>query len=97
MPMIRQKLNAHKFFDAMKDERLSMKARGVLATLQAMDVGKHFTLEEIAEHVPDSYPVILSNVRELEKLGYLERRRVYGEDGYMTGTEYLLFNDQGLQ
>lgn len=94
MPVVRQKLTAQQFFDAMHDERLGIKARGVLATLQTMEEGREFTLQELAESLPDSYPVILSNVRELENLGYLGRKSIYGENGRKCGSEYRLFNDR---
>lgn len=91
MPVLMRKLKSHEFADAMSDDRMNMKTRGMLATLQSMDVGEKFTIEEMAENVPDGYPLLLSTVRNLENLGYVERVRVYGDRGYLTGSQYFLY------
>ena len=97
MPILTKKLEDGQLMSAMSDPRVPMKARGMLATLQNMEVGEEFTLEGMANAVPDGYTAILSAVRTLEDLGYLERRSIYGERGHITHSEYLLFADDGAR
>lgn len=92
MPVLKQKMTQKEFSNALQDARLNLKTRGILATLQTMEIGAEFTLEGLAECMPDSYPIILRCVRDLERCGYVERRGVY-EGGYKTGSEYRLCND----
>lgn len=93
MPTLRQKMTASEFFNALNDKRLSLKDRGVLATLQTMELGSEFSLEGISENIPDSYPVVLRSVRNLEDCGYIDRKGIYGDKGYKIGSEYRLVND----
>lgn len=93
MPVLKKKLSDDQFKIAVNDKRLPLKVRGMLATLQTMPTGTEFTLEELSDNMPDGYTSLLSYVRQLEVAGYLERVRIYGEQGHITHTEYLLFCD----
>lgn len=97
MPVLKQKMSADDFASAMADSNLSMKQRGILATLQAMPLDIEFTLEDIAESVTDGYPSILSGVRALELSGYLDRVRLRDAGGHVKGSEYRLYRDVDLQ
>lgn len=90
MPVIGKRLSDGQFVAAMKDGRLPMKARGMLATLQTMDEGETFSVEEMAEGVKDGYTTLLGVLRTLERVGYLERRRVYNSKGVIDHSEYIL-------
>lgn len=96
MPQMKKKLTANEFFNAVSDEKMPMKIRGTLATLQSMEIGEDFTLEQLAETVPDGYTSILSYVRALERMGYLERTSVRNERGNVTHSEYRLYCGRGL-
>lgn len=56
-----------------RDERLSHKARGILAELMTHTVGWEVSIESIARQGPEGRDAISSGVRELEALGYLVR------------------------
>lgn len=94
MPVMKRKLSAPEFFGAMQDGRLGIKERGILATLQTLDLNEQFSLEGIAANMKDGYPTIRTAVRNLEKLGYVERLGTYDEHGKKNGSEYRLYNDQ---
>lgn len=75
----------------MSDEEMPMKVRGTLATLQSMEIGEDFTLESLSDTVPDGYTSILSYVRALERMEYLERTSVRNERGNVSYSEYRLY------
>lgn len=97
MPVLTQKMTDEQFTAAIRDSELSMKERGILATLQAMPLGEHFTVEEMADAVRDGYPSIIVGIRSLESCGYLVRKRIRDERGHVQGSEYRLYNDYDLQ
>lgn len=97
MPVLKQKMSAEEFADAMSDSSLSMKQRGILATLQNMPLDAEFTLEGIAESVADGYPSILSGIRALELGGYIDRIRLRDECGHVKGSEYRLYRDADMK
>lgn len=90
MPTVTQKLTATQFFNAMKDETLSIKARGMLGTLQAMEIGEQFTLREMSEHMKAGYQSLLSATAELENKGYLVREPWHDREGKRAGMDYRL-------
>lgn len=96
MPVLKKKLSEAEFNQIVRDPRLSMKERGMLATLQAMSIGEEFSIEEMAKEVPDGYSSLLSMVRSLQMAGFVERRHVHGEDGHRNHTEYSLWADDWM-
>jgi hypothetical protein len=67
---------------ALTDGRLSFRARGVLAYLLSMPADWRPRAEEIARQSVEGRDAIQRAMRELEALGYLERRRVQNELGH---------------
>lgn len=66
----------------VNDERLSFRARGVLAYLVGRPPGWRFSAERIAKCSPsEGREAILTALRELEQLGYVRRSRLRGSDG----------------
>jgi len=65
----------------LRDERLSYKARGVLAYLLSMP--DHWTVSDrqLASAGPDGRHAVQSALRELEKTGYLRRERWRSKNG----------------
>jgi hypothetical protein len=79
---------------ALRDERLSWKARGLLAYLLSMETGWETSVRRLATVAPDGKSAVETALAELEAAGYLERRQVRGEDaGRFGGTEYHVCDD----
>lgn len=76
---------------ALRDERLTWKARGLLAYLLSMDTGWETSIRRLATVAPDGKSAVETALAELETFGYLERRqtRAVGDSaGTFSGTEY---------
>lgn len=76
---------------ALRDERLTWKARGLLAYLLSMDTGWETSIRRLATVAPDGKSAVETALAELEALGYLERRQTRDADdrpGTFSGTEY---------
>lgn len=74
----------------MRDSRLSRKARGLLAELLTHSVGWEITIESLVRGGPEGREAIRGAIRELEKAGYLERKRRRQANGTLSGTDYEL-------
>lgn len=76
---------------ALRDERLTWKARGLLAYLLSMDTGWITSIRRLADVAPDGKSAVETALAELEAFGYLERRQTRDADdkpGTFSGTEY---------
>lgn len=76
---------------ALRDERLSWKARGLLAYLLSMSTGWNTSVERLAGVAPDGSAAVKSGLVELERCGYLVRRQSRAQDGKggtFSNTEY---------
>lgn len=67
--------------ETVNDERLSFRARGVLAWLLDKPDDWRCESDAIARAGTEGREAIRTALRELEQVGYLERRRVQGEGG----------------
>jgi hypothetical protein len=67
--------------EACNDERLSFKARGLLAWLLDKKEGWITSVERVAQASPDGAYAVRSALKELEALGYLDRSRARGDGG----------------
>lgn len=73
------------------DERLSMKARGLLGTLLCRPDDWQVYESELVKHSADGRDSIRAGLRELEKFGYLSRRQIRGENGSFGHMEYIVY------
>ena len=71
----------------LEDKELSLKARGMLATLLALPEDFHITVEGLTEIFPDGRTATRAALTELEKAGYLRRIQTRKHGAYF-GTEY---------
>lgn len=73
----------------MRDERLSYRARGLLAMLMTHDIGFKVTLKAIASTSPkEGIDAIRVATNELEDQGYLKRVDLQGKGGKFEGTSW---------
>ena len=67
---------------ALRDERLSYKARGIHANLVSnIDEGWTETADTLAAKSPDGRHAVRTGLQELVRYGYIEYRKTQGKDG----------------
>jgi hypothetical protein len=76
---------------SVEDDRLSWKARGLLAYLLSKPDGWHVYTSQLAKASPDGRASVLSGLRELENSGYIVRSRGRKEDGTWDSTDIQVF------
>lgn len=77
---------------ALRDERLSYKARGIHANLLSnADDGWTETADTLAEKSPDGRHAIRTGLQELAKYGYIAYRKAQGPDGKWS-TEMIVYS-----
>ncbi len=79
----------------VRDERLSYKARGVLAVLVSHREGWQTSMAQLIAGGREGREAVQGAVAELEALGYLRRERVQGEGGRFAGMDYVIGEDEG--
>lgn len=65
----------------LRDERLSSKARGVMATMLSFPDNWDYSIIGLTKIMPDGKASISSSIAELEKYGYLTREQEHGQGG----------------
>lgn len=73
---------------AVEDNRLSAKARGLLVWMVAQQEDD-VSIRRMSRAGLGGLDAIRSGLEELEKSGYLTRQRHYDEKGQLTGTDYI--------
>lgn len=76
--------------DVLRDNRLTLKARGLLSLLMSHKVGWVVSIESLARENPEGKAAIRSAVNELEECGYLKRELLHSENGTFAGYDYVL-------
>ena len=70
----------------LRDKTLSLKARGLLATILSFPNDRHFCVEGLVSILPDGKTSVENALRELEEAGHIERkdqrRDAFGRLGY---------------
>lgn len=80
--------------DALRDSRLSWRAKGILAGCLSHAPGFRFDRDWIAQHGKESAEAVSSALEELRALGYMESRLELCETSGMVTGERLIFRDQ---
>jgi hypothetical protein len=70
----------------LRDNRLSYKARGLLAELMSHSVGFEVSIKRLASKGVDGRDSIASAISELEAIGYLKREQLRNLDGTLAST-----------
>lgn len=95
MAIIRESIELDSHFTTipnawLRDGRISLKARGLLAMILSHRVGWRITLASLAKQNPEGRDAITSAIKELEEYGYMKRRRTHDERGKFAGFDYIL-------
>jgi hypothetical protein len=74
----------------LRDPRLTAKAKGVLAYIASHAPGYELTTVQIIAEMKDGESAVKSAIRELEKVGYLQRKQRRDENGRLSSTDYWI-------
>ncbi|HDR8145080.1 TPA: DnaD domain protein [Bacillus cereus] len=75
----------------LRDERLSWKAKGILAYILSLPDDWVFYMEEISTHAEDGIDSLRVGMKELKKYGYVRRFPVKNEKGKITNWETIIY------
>ena len=82
-------VTVHKNF--IHDNNITFKAKGILLYLLSRPDDWQIYESEILKHTNDGKDSLKSGIRELEKIGYVERIRKRDDKGHLNGYEYLVY------
>ena len=74
----------------LRDISLSLKAKGLLSLMLSLPENWDYTTKGLARICKDGVDSICATLKELEKAGYIQRRRVRNEMGRLTDLEYTI-------
>ena len=78
----------------IRDENLGIAARGLLLTMLSMSDGWNFSVKGLAAILPDGECKVTTAIRELERNGYLVRRKLIDErSGRVIDWEYIISDE----
>ena len=77
----------------LRDKGLSLKAKGLLTMILALPEDWNFTIRGLSAICKEGVESIGTALKELEKGGYLVRKRARGADGRMNDTEYNFYEE----
>lgn len=75
----------------LHDDRLSWKAKGLLAYMLSMPDDWTFYNEELMKHSPDGSSTFKAAMKELREYGYVVRRKKQDEKGRFVGWETIVY------
>ncbi|MEK5477595.1 hypothetical protein NYE70_11680 [Paenibacillus sp. FSL R5-0407] len=81
----------------LQDERLSFKARGLLAYMLSKPDNFKFYIDELTKHTTEGKDSIRAGMKELEQLGYIHRYPVKNERGKIMSWELDLYESPSLR
>ena len=77
--------------DYLASPRLSLKAKGLLSIMLARLPGWDYTVEGLMEINADGRDSVRAALAELEKAGYVIRKRIRDEKGHYSGNRYEIY------
>ena len=75
----------------LKDTALSLKAKGLLSMFLSFPDDWNYNTRGLAAICKEGVDAIGSTIKELEKAGYIVRRKLRGSNGRITDTEYVIY------
>jgi len=94
MPVMRVQKNSNYTVMAnhhLRDNRLSLKAKGLLSVMLSLPADWDYTLAGLAHISKEGVDAIRAAVNELVQAGYIIRSRRRNEAGQLSDTEYLIY------
>lgn len=73
------------------NEKLSLRAKGLQSMMLTFSDKWDYTAFGLTKFCTDGIDSINAGLRELEKEGYLQRKRIRNEKGQLLGTEYIIW------
>lgn len=74
----------------LNDNQISLKAKGLFAFMQSKPEGWNFSVKMISKQTKDGIDSVSEGLKELENIGFLERKKVQTGKGFST-SYYLYF------
>ena len=74
----------------LRDERLSLKAKGLLSMLLSLPDDWEISIRGLASIVTDGVGAVQTGINELIEAGYIVRRRQHSDAGTFAGFEYVI-------
>lgn len=75
----------------LRNRKLSLKAKGLHSLMISLPENWDYTINGLVTLSKDGRDAVIAALKELEKEGYLIRRRQRNSKGQVTGTEYIIF------
>ena len=75
----------------LKDTALSLKAKGLLSMFLSFPDDWNYSTRGLAAICKEGVEAIGNTIKELEKAGYIVRRKLRGSNGRITDTEYVIY------
>lgn len=89
MPVIRMcKNNDQLPKEALRNDQISLKAKGMLCMLMSLN-DWNYNMPALKDVCCEGEKAIRSALKELEKFGYLRRKRTHGKDGKIEYVYYI--------
>ena len=78
---------------ALRDKRLSLKAKGLYAVITSLPNGWDYTVAGLTAILKESRDAVRTAIIELEETGYIKRGRVRNEHGQLLGAVYVVLEE----
>ena len=75
----------------LRDQGLSLKGKGLLSMLLSLPDTWNYSVRGLSSITPDGVDGVLTALKELERLGYLERNQQRESNGRMGRVEYVIY------
>ena len=76
----------------LRDQGLSLKGKGLLSMLLSLPDTWNYSVRGLSSITPDGVDGVLTALKELERLGYLERNQQRESNGRMGRAEYVIYD-----
>ncbi len=74
----------------LRNKELSLKAKGLLSLMLSLPEDWDYTIKGLAYICKDGVDSICTTVKELERAGYIQRRRIRNAKGRLAEMEYII-------
>lgn len=75
----------------LDDQRLSLKAKGLLSVMLRLPDNWDYTIEGLSQICAEGKAAIRTAIEELEAAGYIVRHQTHGADGAFGANEYVIY------